>query len=326
VTGRVFGAVFLAALASIGCSTLVPSPSPNPTATFAELQSATFAEVQTAALPGDVSGRLSAVLDKALGERNNTGLTAAVVTGGGSWTDTVGHDLAGEALAADAQWNTGSIAKTVVAAQILRLAEQGRLELDKAAADYISMRPLPETNGASIRDLLRMRSGLGSGSPPGTAYNYANGDYVLLGQVIEGVEQKSLGAVLTSDILAVPGAEGLVFPAGGTVENAAGPLMTDAHSLARWGYELYGGRLLAPGSLAAMLNFDENTYGMGTFDFSADFHQLAIGHLGTDPPWSAALVVLPNRETSLAVLSNSSDWEWTYDVTSLLADAFDADH
>jgi D-alanyl-D-alanine carboxypeptidase len=304
--------VFLAALASIGCSTLVASPTPNPTSTFAELQ--------TAALPADAGGRLGAVLDKSV-VGNNTGLTAAVVTAGGSWTDTVGRDLAGNPLAADAQWNTGSIAKTVVAAQILRLAEHGRLELDKAAADYITVRPLPETNGASVRDLLRMRSGLGSGSPPGTAFEYANGDYILLGQVIEGVEGRPLGAVLTGDVMHVPGADGFVFPAGGTVSNAAGPLQTDAVSLGRWGYALYGGRLLAPDSLAAMLNFDENTYGIGTFDFSADFGELAVGHLGTDPPWSAALVVLPNRQTALAVLTNSSDWEWTYDVTTLLADA-----
>jgi len=46
-----------------------------------------------------------------------------------------------------------------------------------------------------------------------------------------------------------------------------------------------------------------------------------IDHLGTDPPWSAALVVLPNRRTALAVLANESDWQWTYHVTTLLADA-----
>ena len=60
---------------------------------------------------------------------------------------------------------------------------------------------------------------------------------------------------------------------------------------------------------------------MGAFDFSTDFGGPATGHLGTDSVWSASLVVLPDRETVLAVLSNTSDSEWTYNITKLLAGA-----
>ncbi len=216
----------------------------------------------------------------------------------------------------DQRWYTGSIAKTVVAAEIQRLVERGQLDLDAAAEDVIDGDLQVETNGATIRDLLRMRSGLTSGVPPGTKWEYSNGDYVLLGHVIESVEDRPLGDVLTNDVLDVAGADGLVFPANGSVANAAGPLETDATSLARWGYGLFGGRLLAPTSLARMVDFDENTYGMGVFDFSMDFGRPAAGHLGQDDDWSAALVVFPEQRTVIVTLMDASDWERTYRVAT----------
>ena len=153
-----------------------------------------------------------------------------------------------------------------------------------------------------------MRSGLTSGVPPGTKWEYSNGDYVLLGLVIESVEHRPLGDILTDDILDARGADGLTFPGNGSVANAAGPLETDATSLARWGYALFGGRLIAPESLARMVDFDENDYGMGVFDFSMDFGRPAAGHLGQDDGWSAALVAFPEQRTVIVTLMDSSDW------------------
>lgn len=342
---RVDGFVVAAAvLALAGCAVAqqpspVPTeaaPSPTNTAATTPTPAATvsppsspvafplpvFPDPPAGHLASDTAARLRTVLDDSIKGNDARGIAAAVILSDtGTWTDTVGHDLAGNELGADAVWKTGSIGKTVVAAEILRLAERDRLSLDDLAGDLIKVDRPPKTNGATIRDLLRMRSGLTSGRAPGSTWEYSNGDYVLLGQVIEGVEQRSLGDVLTGDILDVPGAEGLAFPPDGTVSNAAGPLDADAMSLARWGYALFGGRLLEPESLALMVNFDENTYGMGAFDFSTDFGGPATGHLGEYSFWSASLVVLPDRETVLAALTNTSDWEWTYFVTRLLAGA-----
>ena len=69
-----------------------------------------------------------------------------------------GSDRAGQPASTTTHWNTGSIAKTVTAAQILRLAERGSLDLDEPAANRVPKGL--NTNGATIRDLLRMRSGL----------------------------------------------------------------------------------------------------------------------------------------------------------------------
>jgi D-alanyl-D-alanine carboxypeptidase len=237
----------------------------------------------------------------------------------GTWSGVAGQDGTGKILAADARFETGSIGKTVVAAEILRLVEQGRLDLDDPAADHFGPDVRRDTNGATVRDLLRMRSGLTNGQPPGTRFEYSNGDYVLLGLVLEGVEGRPLGDVLTQDILKVPGAEGLTFPAGGTVENAAGPLETDPLSLARWGYELFGGDILTDESLASMVAFTEDGYGMGAFDFSVDFGVPAAGHLGQEDAWSAGLVALPDRQTVFVALMNSSDVERTLRILTQLA-------
>jgi len=72
----------------------------------------------------------------------------------------------------------GSATKTLTAALILRLRDQGRLELDRRLADYAGLLPTPipaERSGEpiTIRDLLSMTSGLhgamNSGPAPGDA-------------------------------------------------------------------------------------------------------------------------------------------------------------
>ena len=272
-----------------------------------------FPEAATDALPAGVAKRLQAVLDGAVGDETRVGIASAVIVGGeGIWSGLAGNDLAGKLVTDQTRWNTGSIGKTVVSAEIQRLVERGELALDTPASDVIDPGRRVNTNGATVGDLLRMRSGISSGQQPGTVWEYSNGDYVILGHVIEGAEHHALGDVLTDDILDVPGVAGLKFPAGGNVSNAAGPLETDALSLARWGYALFGGSLLEPPSLARMVAFDENTYGMGVFDFSADFGRPAAGHGGQDGSWSATLVAQPEQHTVIVVLMNQPDFFRTH--------------
>jgi len=49
-------------------------------------------------------------------------------------------------------------------------------------------------------------------------------------------------------------------------------------SLARWGYELYGGFVISEASLHEMTEFQSQWYELGTFDFSGLFGVLAVGH------------------------------------------------
>jgi D-alanyl-D-alanine carboxypeptidase len=327
MSGRTAGAVIAATLllAACGSASLSPSPSPAASAAVPTLETPTsgpsptlgppaplrwdtFPEPPSRSLSKSTVGALDKALLAAVDGHDRLGAAAGVIVGGqGVWFGVAGQGLDGVAVTAASTWSTGSIAKTVVAAQVLRLAERGVLRLEDPAAALLPAGSGLETNGASVADLLRMRSGIGAHRAPGTTFEYRNGDYMLLGSVIEAVTGRRLGAVLTGDILDVRGAEGLRFPDAGSVDNAAGPFDADAPSLARWGYELFGRRLVDDGSLSRMVDFGAGEYGMGVFDFSVDFGDLAVGHLGQDPPWSAALVALPSRQTVIVVLMNADD-------------------
>ena len=265
----------------------------------------------------DASESPQAIIERAIRHPAGAAISACeVVDGATAWSGLAGS-IDGVPVTSSTRWRTGSIGKTVTAAEVLRLVERGDLDLDEPAAPLVP--PGLDTNGSTIRDLLRMRSGLDSDSPAGTTFAYRNGDYELLGHVIEGVEHRRLGDVLTADILKVAGADGLTFPAKGNVTNAAGPLDTDCPSLARWGEALFGGRLLQPGSLSLMTRFTQGGYGMGVFDFSSDFGRRAYGHLGQDGRWAAGLVFFPDHVTTLVVLMNVPDPERPYRVLRDLA-------
>ena len=105
--------------------------------------------------------RLQTVLDEAVEKGTFTGVTATVIVADlGNWTGVAGS-IEGAPLTPASRLPTHSAGKNIVAAQILRLAEEGRLALDDPAADHLP----PElgffdANGATVRQVLGMRSGI----------------------------------------------------------------------------------------------------------------------------------------------------------------------
>jgi D-alanyl-D-alanine carboxypeptidase len=119
----------------------------------------------------------------------------------------------------------GSVTKTFTATCILQLAQEGKLDIDAPVAQY---RPdVPNGKNIPVSQLLDMRSGLHNYTeslelnkaldkdpgrvwtpeellalgykqppyfPPGTGYHYSNTNYVLLGLIIEQLDQQPLGA------------------------------------------------------------------------------------------------------------------------------------
>jgi D-alanyl-D-alanine carboxypeptidase len=91
-------------------------------------------------------------------------------------------------------------------------------------------------------------------------------------------------------------------------------IAADAQTVALWGYQLYGARLLAPASVQAMTTeptpdqlFPGLGYALGTmvfFDLATD---RAYGHEGSGPASSSILVVVPARHVSLAILIPEED-------------------
>ncbi len=225
------------------------------------------------------------MLDAAVEEGTFTGVTAAVIVADhGSWAGAAGS-LDGTILTPDSAIPTHSAGKNVVAAQVLRLVEDGMLGLDDQASDHLPPAlSFFAANGATIREVLVMRSGIpdlkeftaeGGFHPaerastavevlrrlpepkirPGSKTGYASTNYVLLGTIIEHATGRPLNEVLRSDVLDRPGLEGLVYTVGDALAADGYGVESTPASLARWGHELYGGFVLSDPSLREMTDF-----------------------------------------------------------------------
>lgn len=177
---------------------------------------------------------------------------------------------------------------------------------------------------------------------PGEKFSYVNINYILLGLLIAKVTGDDPAAAFARDLwkplglsrfafqdrqtlappLSRPGADE-ELPQGtpaqpylpsrsmagafGTAGGAAG----DAETTARWGYALYGARLLSPASVKELTDVaDGDGYGLGTMDFSsgqfAHATLEAVGHLGDLPGYRTVLAVFPSAAVSIAILTPST--------------------
>ena len=295
-----------------------------------------FPEFPQASLPEPTAEALQSVLDEAVQDGTFTGVTAAVIVADrGNWTGAAGS-WDEVPLTPESQHATHSAGKTIVAAQVLRLVEDGTLSLDDPASDHLPPElEFFDANGATIRQVLAMRSGIPDlnedegfypaeqastavkvfrrlpepKARPGSGPEYASTNYVLLGTIIEHAAGQPLSKILRSDVLDHPGLERLLY----TVENALAAdgwgVESTAASLARWGYELYGGFVLSDTSLREMTEFDDKWYGLGVMDFSSSYGTLAVGHEGESSVTTCCslirLVALPEEGLVLSVQANT---------------------
>jgi len=212
--------------------TLPPTASP-----VAPFRAADFAGLRADPMPAELSARLErAFANLALGR----GMTATVISRDGTWSGARGKADGVSDLVPESQFGIASVTKSVVAAQVMQLVEAGEIDLDVAADSYLPADLGFDTNGATIRQLLDMRSGIpdwysdsieqimatdrgrtwttadvlalvpGVRSSLGT-FEYADTNYTLLGLAIEHVRQRPLVEVLRNGVLAVPGTDRLVY-------------------------------------------------------------------------------------------------------------------
>ena len=170
-------------------------------------------------------------------------------------------------------------------------------------------------------------------SPPNVRNDYSNTNYLLLGQLIEKVTGERYADVVRHDLTGplelqetfvvqdrerprppmaradVPGRTTFLpnrslSSAGWAAYGMAG----DAESLARWGYLLYGGSVLKPETLRAMLPTSTGGYGLGTGSTRLTYHGLmVVGHGGGLPGYSTVLGVQRDNALSIAVLANDDN-------------------
>lgn len=177
---------------------------------------------------------LSAVIKQDMAKHDVKGLSIALIDDQKVvWAEGFGYaDVAKQVPAtADTVYRIGSISKVVTATEIMRLAEQGKVELDKAVTAYVpefSIRNrFADSKPITLRALLAHHSGLPSdvlkgmwvdhpvslaeyvtalreeslASPPQSLYKYSNIDFSLLGRVIENVEHQEFSSAMQQNLL-----------------------------------------------------------------------------------------------------------------------------
>lgn len=380
-------AACLIAFAMVACTTTPGPASPDGPAPPSPIAQAPrgyavgdFPDLPTSLLREPVAAALQGILDATVEDRDLPGVTAAVIVADvGVWTGAAGTADRDDDLVPESQFNVGSINKTVIAAQTLRLVEDGVLDLDDRVASHLPERLEFDTNGATIRQLLGMRSGIANAeedplllgydrrwipihpnrewsperhletletlptpgdSPPGSTFEYSSTNFMLLRMVIEHEVRRSLAVVLRSDVLADPRLERMIFQSqerptepvaaplsrryqedvtaafeagGGYLPSrfdGSGAVVSDAPSLALWVYDLFGGRVVSPASLARMTWLGHDGYGFGVYEDAKEWgiQDVAIGHSGIlIPAYSSYFVVLPEHGTVVVTLSNIAD-------------------
>ena len=135
-----------------------PSASESASTSAAPSAAEQFPEPSSAPLPAETMAALQAVLDDWVAAGSAAGVMAAVVTDRGTWAGAAGADSVGTTLTPDTSSALASVTKPFVAAEVMRLVEEGEVDLDTPMSDYLT-HPLL-ANGATVRDALGMRSGI----------------------------------------------------------------------------------------------------------------------------------------------------------------------
>jgi len=177
---------------------------------------------------------LAAVIKQDMAKYDVKGLSIALIDDQKVvWAEGFGYaDVANRVPAtANTVYRIGSISKLVTATEIMRLAEQSKVDLDKAITAYVPEFSIhnrfADSKPITLRALLAHHSGLPSdvlkgmwvdhpvslaeyvtalreeslASPPQSLYKYSNIDFSLLGRVIENVEHQEFSSAIQQSLL-----------------------------------------------------------------------------------------------------------------------------
>ncbi|KLD62722.1 serine hydrolase domain-containing protein [Dyella japonica] len=284
-----------------------------------------------------------------------------LVSRGYGWANLETHEAATPA----SNYRLASVSKQFTAAAILLLAERGKLSLDDhvrhwlpelpaaheqitlrqllshagGLIDYEDLMPANATAQISDADVLRMLAAEPrSYFPPGTAYRYSNGGYVLLGLVVERASGQPLPDFLAQNIFQPLGMRHtLLYVRGGpevahraygyseenghwsrtdqsptSATRGDGGIYSSIDDLARWDAALYDHRLLSDGSRRIAFSAqnkvsdeaDVDSYGYGW-----RIHGDVLWHSGESMGFRNVIIRWPKQHLTVILLSNRNDPE-----------------
>jgi CubicO group peptidase (beta-lactamase class C family) len=229
-----------AAILVAGCSS-TPSTSPIGSGT-----TTTAGPPSASALKPIDQPALQTAVEKAVKEMLVPGAVVAIRTPQGSFIAAVGTTELGKQTAPDGNTHCriASNSKTMTAALIVLLAQDGKLKLSDPVSTYVP--DVPNGGDITVADLLRMRSGLYNytnapefsaqldadpakawtpqevlkiafahppDDPPNTTYEYNNTNYALLGLIAEKAGGRPLGEQLQDRLFGPHGLQQTSLPA-----------------------------------------------------------------------------------------------------------------
>lgn len=266
-----------------------------------------------------------------------------------------------------------SITKLFTAALVLQLQEEGKLDLQATVASYLPDYAVDGADRITVHELLNHTSGLknfdqvksleqalseglptyqaphtseqlvrkfGSGPlvhAPGTTFDYNNGDYLLLGKIIERIAGKTYEEVLRERILAPLGMhdtgmlrhadviKGLAstysyrddlkalsndFPVYPENWYAAGAMYSTLDDVLNFSDALFGSRLLRKDTLALLTTpgLDDYGYGLWVYETRIGNHKHRVAKRpGRIMGAQAQLYRFLDRDLTIVVLANTAN-------------------
>lgn len=257
------------------------------------------------------------------------------------------------------RFRIGSITKTYTATIVFQLIEEGRLSLQTPLAEFFPR--IPSADRITVEQLLDHHSGLtsltdapdyaswatepmsqqalldkivalGPASEPGVVGAYSNTNYVLLGWIIEALEEQPYASVVRARVLELIGTERtgvglridpeqnearsmrwdgaawrLAPETDVSIPGGAGALSSTPTELCAFATALFGGELVHAPSLAQMQALDD-AFGRGLIRFP--FHdRWAWGHTGRIDGFSSMLGYFEDDGVCVAITSHASDYD-----------------
>lgn len=317
-------------------------------------------------LSADLRADLQATLDQVVADGAAPGAALYVSGAEGTWSGAAGvAEIEGAVpMGSEAHFRAGSILKTLVATAVLQSVEKGALGLHDALTDRLPAdvtAKIPNAAAIDVAMLLGHRSGVPEwvtgavkqtvvsdpahiwsldevlasieGQAPmfkaGESFGYSNTNYVLLGEILSGVEGKSWREVVRERVIARAGLSDTTLPDPGDIEcpgcahgyipmsggmldgtkvdpsmaGASGghALITTAADLARLLEKLQAGALFEKAETAGtMFAFQPapdpqlhlTGYGLGVMQLESD-GDVVIGHLGGTAGYESFMLYVP---------------------------------